>query len=145
MASKFRRKQFIVEKGLQFRFTRFVTFFVFLSCIATALVIFYSTFMILGGKLADVYPQARLVAIFKSVYLAFFGCMVILLPIIFWGSILFSHRIAGPLPKIYRALKDIAKGSFDVHLVLRERDELKDQADAINEMARELKERELKK
>lgn len=138
----FRRKKYFVDRGLQLRFARFVILFVFVSSILTGLIVFYTTFMILGGRLAEVYPQGRLVSIFQSVYLAFFANLIVILPIIFYGSIVFSHRIAGPLPKIYQTLRQIGKGNFDVNLALRKHDELKELADAINGMAADLKARE---
>ena len=145
MAETFRRTKYFVERGLQLRFARFVILFVFLSSFATGLTIFFTTFMLMGEKLASVYPQGRLVPIFQSVYLWAFLSMLGVVPFIFWGSIVFSHRIAGPLPKIYNTLREIGHGNFDVNLVLRKRDELVDLATTINEMAKNLKERETKK
>ena len=138
----FRRKKYFVDQGLQLRFARFVIGFVFLSSILTGATIFFTTFMMLGEKLAAVYPQGRLIEIFRSVYIAFFMDMIVVLPVIFAGSIVFSHRIAGPLPKIYQTLKQIGTGNFDQHLVLRKHDELRELAEAINQMASKLKERE---
>ena len=145
MPVKVLRKKYFIEKGLQLRFARFVIGFVFVSTILTGVVIFYTTFLMLGERLAVVYPQGRLIHIFKAVHLAFFVTMLGILPLIFWGSIVFSHRIAGPLPKIYEALRQIGKGSFDTHLTLRKRDELRELADVINEMSKNLAEREAKK
>ena len=145
MAATFRRKQYLVDRGIQLRFARFVIAFVFLASILTGLTIFFTTFMMLGEKLAAVYPQGRLMEIFRSVYLAFFIDMIVLAPVIFAGSIMFSHRIAGPLPKIYQVLRDIGNGNFDHHLVLRKNDELKELANTINEMTMNLKNREAKK
>ncbi len=137
-----KRKQYLVVRGLQLRFTQFVVLFVFLSCLITGLTIFYTTFLMLGERLASVYPQGRLIQIFRSVHVAFVINLLVILPVIFYCSILFSHRIAGPLPKIYQALKSVGQGNFDVKLVLRRTDELRELADVINEMARNLKERQ---
>ena len=145
MVSPIRRTKYFVNQGLQLRFARFVILFVFLSSILTSVTIFFTTFMMLGEKLAAVYPQGRLVEIFRSVYLAFFIDMLVILPAIFAGSIVFSHRIAGPLPKIYRTLKEIGGGNFNQRLVLRKHDELTELAEAINQMAANLKDREAKK
>ena len=142
MALPIRRKKYFVQKGLQLRFARFVILFVFISALLTGLMVFYTVFLLLGERLANVYPQGRLVEIFRSVHLALLIDMLILLPIIFYGSIVFSHRIAGPLPKIYQALKAIGEGNYNVNLVLRKHDELKELADAINDMASNLKKRE---
>lgn len=145
MAFQPRRKRYFVDRGLQLRFARFVILFVFAACLVTSLTTFYTTFMMLGERLADVYPQGRLVAIFRSVHIAFLVNLLVIIPIIFYGSIVFSHRIAGPLPKIYAALREIGKGNYDVKLVLRKRDELKELADVINETAGQLKEKETPK
>ena len=139
MPLRFRRKKYFVERGLQLRFARMVILFVFVSSILTALIVFYTTFMILGGRLAEVYPQERLVPIFQSVYAAFCVNLIAILPIVFCGAIVFSHRIAGPLPKIYETLRQIGQGQFDIDLALRKHDELKELVETINKMAADLK------
>lgn len=139
MAS-FRRKTYFIQHGLQLRFARFVVVFVLLASLLTGVVIFLTTFMLMGEKLASVYPQGRLTPIFQSVFFWAFFSVLAVVPFIFWGAVLFSHRIAGPLPKIYRALRNIGNGQYDVKLVLRRHDELKELADEINQMARHLKE-----
>ena len=145
VASLLRRKKYFVNRGLQLRFARVVIFFAFVSSLVTGVVIFGATFMLLGEKLANVYPQGRLVEIFRSAYAAFFISMLIMVPFIFYGAIVFSHRIAGPLPKIYEALRQVGGGNFDVNLILRKRDELRELANVINEMAKNLRERETRK
>lgn len=144
-SAKFRRKQYFVERGLQLRFARFVILFVFLASLATGLLVFYTSYFMLGEKLADVYPQGRLITIFKTVHIALLIDLVVMIPIIFYGSIVFSHRIAGPLPKIYRTLREIGQGNFDLKLQLRRTDELRELADVINEMTAKLKERDAAK
>ena len=138
----FKRTKYLIARELQFRFARVVMFFVFVSCLVTGLTVFYTTYWMLGERLADVYPQGRLVEMFRSVHVAFLVNMILILPFIFFISIRFSHRVAGPLPKIYRALREIAQGRFDVNLVLRKNDELKELAGEINTMAASLKQRE---
>jgi len=140
-----RRTRYFVERGFQLRFARVVILFAFVSSVFTGLTIFYTTFMMLGERLADVYPQGRLAEIFRNAHLALAVDLVVILPFIFYGSLVFSHRVAGPLPKIYNTLRQIGQGNFDIHLVLRKKDELKDLAEVINQMAKDLKEREKKK
>ena len=134
-----KRKQFLNQPSLQFRFARFVVLFAFAASMLTAITIFLTTFLLMGEKLANVYPQGRLIEIFNSAYLTFFASLIILLPLIFFFSVYFSHRIAGPLPKIYEAIRMIGSGNFDVKLTLRKHDELKELADVINETAQKLK------
>lgn len=143
--SQFHRSQILVDRGLQIRFTKFVLLFSFIAAVLTGLTIFYTTFGMLGQKLSEVYPQGRLVVIFRSAHIAFFVCMLVILPLIAYVTILFSHRIAGPLPKIYETLRGIGRGQLDFELVLRKHDELKELAEVIKEMAKSLKERESRK
>lgn len=138
----FRRKQVIIERGMQLRFARFVVIYMVVCCAVTAGIVFYATFALLGEKLAEIYPQHRLPAIYARVYAAFFISLAASVPVLFYGALQFSHRIAGPLPKIYRALNDIGNGDFSVRLTLRKKDELKELADHINRMAEKLKARE---
>ena len=145
MALFSRRKKYFVERALQLRFARFVLLFMFLTCAITACTVFYFTFTILSEKLADIYPQGRLIEIFRSAYLAFGLCLIVVAPVIFYVGVVFSHRIAGPLPKIYQMLRNIGNGKFDERLVLRKKDELKELADVINEMAAKLQQRETPK
>lgn len=145
MATAYKRTKVFVERGLQLRFARFVILYVFICSVLTGVVIFFTTFLMMGEKLASVYPQGRLVPIFQSVFFWAFVSMIGVMPFIFWGSIVFSHRIAGPLPKIYQALRQIGRGDYNVKLVLRKRDELIDLANEINDMTQSLKEREEKK
>ncbi len=140
-----RRKRYLVQHHIQLRFARFMVVFVLLSCFVTGLTIFYTVFAMLGEKLALVYPQGRLTEIVRWVYLILIINMLVVLPVIFYCSIVFSHRVAGPLSKMYDALTEIGKGNFNVHIFLRKHDQLKDLADVIEEMEKNLKERDAKK
>src|SRR5437868_1359387 len=140
-----RRKQYFVERGLQLRFARAALFFVMTCCILTAFVVFYTTFVALSDKLVGIYPQARLSGILRSAYTNVLLGLLVVAPVVFYAAIVFSHRVAGPLPKITQALRDIGTGKFDTRLTLRKKDELKELAEAINAMAAQLKERESQK
>lgn len=142
MALAWRRKQLFIEHAMQLRFVRFVVFYMLLCCFVTSAVVFYATFALLGEKLAGIYPQHRLTEIFGQAYGVFFVCLLVAFPVLFYGAVTFSHRIAGPLPKIYQALEEIGKGNFDGRLVLRKKDELRELAERINRLAERLKERE---
>jgi methyl-accepting chemotaxis protein len=140
--SIWRRKKLIIERGLQLRFARFVILYMLLCCFITAFIVFYSLFLVFSESLGNVYPQHRLPEIFSRAYWAFFWGLGIVVPLIFYGALNFSHRIAGPLPKIYQALKDIGQGKFETRVTLRKKDELRELAETINQMAQKLKERE---
>lgn len=136
---RIKRTQVIVQKDFQFRFARFVILFALTTTLVSCLTVFITTFSLLGDKLAAVYPQGRLAQIFRTVYLALGANIVLIVPVIFYVSIHFSHRIVGPLPKIYDALKRIGEGDFNQYIVLRKNDELRPLANVINEMVVNLK------
>jgi nitrogen fixation/metabolism regulation signal transduction histidine kinase len=48
-------------------------------------------------------------------------------------------RIAGPLPKIYAALRKVGEGDLNQKVILRKGDELRDLAQAVNDMIDGLK------
>ena len=136
------RRQVFVDRGLQLRFARFVLFIAAGGALVTGFAVFYTTYFILGEKLSRVYPQNQLVSVFRTVHLALLFSIAAVMPFIFYASLVFSHRVAGPLPKIYRALRAIGDGQLDQKLVLRKHDELRELADVINEMAVKLKQRQ---
>lgn len=135
------RRQVVVEKKLQLRFARFVILLTGGAALLTGLAAFYVTYFILGERLSLVYPQSDLIPIFRIVHVGLIAVLLGISPFIFYISLVFSHRIAGPLPKIYRTLRAIGEGQYDQKLVLRKKDELLELADVINEMAAKLKER----
>ena len=141
----YERKKILVERGIQFRFARFVIFFAVGTAVLTSTIVFYTTASFLGERLADVYPHGRLVAVFRTVYLFFFGIILAITPLIFYMSIRFSHRVIGPLPKIYDVLRKVGEGDFNQSLTLRKNDELKELAAVINEMIQNLRKRTSKR
>jgi signal transduction histidine kinase len=136
-----KRKQILVEKKMQMRFARFVLFFAMTTAFLTSTAVFFTTMTVLGDKLEAVYPQGRLGPIVRTAYLAFFLNLGVAIPVLLYFSIKFSHRIVGPLPKIYKYLAELGEGHDPGTLVLRDRDELQDLAVAINNLAEKLKSR----
>lgn len=53
-------------------------------------------------------------------------------------SVVFSNTLTNPLRKLYEATKKIAQGDFNVHVIVKSKDEIKSLADSFNSMAREI-------
>ncbi|MFH0855444.1 MAG: HAMP domain-containing protein [Candidatus Omnitrophota bacterium] len=51
-------------------------------------------------------------------------------------TLLTSHRIAGPLVRIKKDIAEIANGNFGVSFHIRQKDELQDLVDSLNQMAK---------
>jgi nitrogen fixation/metabolism regulation signal transduction histidine kinase len=66
--------------------------------------------------------------------------------LIVWLGLTLSHRLAGPIYRLKKSMKQVAEGDREVRIHLRRRDELTDVATQFNEMvdAVEKTERELK-
>jgi hypothetical protein len=74
-------------------------------------------------------------------YMPVWICLLILVPVMAWDALRFSHRLVGPLVRFRRAIKDVAQGE-PVHLIkLREGDYLIDLRDDVNEMLEALQRR----
>lgn len=139
-----RRRKYLIKRGLQFRYIGAILVTVFIVALICVTTTYYSLLVLFGEKLANVYPQGRLMVTLKQVNLIVLSRILILLPFVAVAGLLLSHRIAGPVFRIEKVLKEIGDGNFDIQVHLRKRDELKDVAAAINQMNLNLKERKLK-
>jgi methyl-accepting chemotaxis protein len=129
-----RRKQYIIKKGLQFRYIGLVFGLALIASLVTGWTVFATGWHFLGEKLASVYPQGRLVYVLRATNLALIRNLLLISPLIFILGLLFSHRIAGPVYRIDKTLDDISKGNLGLKIRLREGDELVDLADTINNL-----------
>lgn len=139
-----KRRRYIVDSRLQFKYVGLVVSFALISAFLAGYSVFSAGWGMMGEKLANVYPQGHLMAIFRAVNLTLARNIMLLLPFIVVISVLFSHRMAGPIIRIERVLDEIANGNFDVNVTLRKKDELKRVAEAINKMRAGLKENKQK-
>lgn len=133
-----KRKRFLIKKGFQFRYIGIVFALALLASIVTGYTVFATGWTLLGEKLANVYPQGRLVYVLKATNMALIRNLLFVLPIIFVLGLLFSHRIAGPVYRIEKTIYEISKGNLALKIKLRRGDELWDLADIINTMTENL-------
>jgi len=143
MAEKYRRRHYLVEKRFQLKFAGMIIAFMFFVAVFSSLIIYYNIWMILGEKLANVYPQGRLEAILKTANYNLFIRILMITPLVFFLAIVLSHRIAGPIQRFKLTLDEVIKGDYSKRLHLRKTDELKDAADSVNKLI-ELLERKSK-
>ncbi len=134
----FKRKKYIIKKGLQFRFVGIVFALALLASAVTGYTVFATGWTLLGEKLTNVYPQGRLIAIFRTTNMALARNLLFTSPFIFLLGFLFSHRIAGPVYRIEKTIYEISRGNLGLRIKLRKGDELWDLADIINDMTQNL-------
>lgn len=139
--AQIRRKVYLIRPGFQLRYTGIILMALFVSSVICISTTYYSSMSLLGEKLANVYPQGRLVTMLRQINIMIIYRILFLVPLITLIGILLSHRIAGPAYRIERVLGEIARGNFDINIKLRRYDELVGIARAVNNLASELKKR----
>jgi hypothetical protein len=70
-----------------------------------------------------------------------FICLLVLVPVMAWDTIRFSHRLVGPLVRFRQTIHAIAEGEAVRPVKLREGDYLTDLRDEFNKMLEEIQKR----
>jgi len=133
-----RRRRYLVSR-LQIKYAGLILGVAFCVAIMCSYVVYYSSMLIMGDKLARVYPQGMLVGIVNTVNTRILLSLLLVSPLIILIGILVSHRIAGPVYRIQRSLGTIAAGDLSLSIRLRKGDEMKDLADGVNSLIEQLR------
>jgi methyl-accepting chemotaxis protein len=136
---RYKRKQYIVAAKFQLKYVGLILAMVFLTGILCSYVVYYTSMLLLGDKLANVYPQGRLISIVNTVNARIILSLLLITPLIVVIGIYASHKIAGPIYRIEKFLKSMASGELSKPLTLRKNDELVPLADGINNVVESMK------
>lgn len=136
---KIRRRIYLIKTKFQLKYTGLILLFMFVVAWVVGSTVYYTGWLLMGEKLANVYPQGRLVAIMRTIDLTLILRLLLMTPLVVIFSIFLSHKVAGPLYRIEKFLKGVANGDLSAKLRLRKGDELQDLAEAINDMTDDLK------
>lgn len=137
----YKRKHYFIKKGYQFRFIlRFCIIILLGAIISTGLLLLFSR-----GSLTSTFNQSRLVientaqAIFPSLLLT----NLITLGLISLATIIvllfLSHKLAGPLFRFEKEIREIASGDLSKQVRLRKDDQIKEMAESLNFMTTNLR------
>ena len=137
--ARYRRKQYIVARKFQLKYIGLILILVFLTAILCSYVVYYTLMLLMGDKLANVYPQGRLVSIINTVNIRLLLSLVFIAPLIVVIGIFASHKIAGPIYRIEKYLAAMAGGDFSEPITLRKNDELISLANGINRVTDSIK------
>lgn len=140
-----KRKRFLIRKKFQLKYSGLILSVIFLSALVSGYTIYYNVWYHLGGKLAAVYPQGRLIEIFRFVNVRLALNMFFVSLLCAGVGIMVSHRIAGPVYRMIKFLDSLSEGNYERRIKLRKRDELKDLAEAINRLVERLDKEKKKK
>ena len=136
----YKRRQYFIKKDFQFKFIlKFCLIILIGTILSTGLLFLFSQ-----GTLTSSFQQSRLVI--KNTALTILPAVIytnlIMLGLITLATIVVtlfvSHKIAGPLFRFEKELKDIEKGDLTKSIKLRKKDQTTDLADSLNKMTASL-------
>jgi len=126
------RWHYLVDKKFQMKYAVVTLIFMFLISAVCGYTVYHTLWTQLGEKLAQVYPQARLVSILNVVKIKLAMQLILLVPVVVLASIFLSHRVVGPISKIKKHMKKLIEKDFSKEIHLRKTDEFRDIAELIN-------------
>ncbi len=136
----YKRKKFFnfyIKKRLQWRILLKIWGIILASLLVTGIIFYFYSDINVGKsyRLFHIKAENFLDFLIPVLLTGFFASLI--LGVV--ASLFFPHPIAGPLYRIERDLVDIGKGNLRKEIRIRKGDELKDLADSINIMIRELR------
>ncbi|HPS21006.1 MAG TPA: hypothetical protein PKY78_08480 [Candidatus Omnitrophota bacterium] len=138
MAQKIKRKKYFVLFGFQIRYILYILLFLYAGAAIAGYTVYYTTWVTLGEKLANVYPRGRLIYIFQSANMELLIRLLLITPLFILIGTLLSHRIAGPIYRIGKYVDQLMNGDYSHMLTLRKKDELKIIATKLSELSTKL-------
>ena len=135
----YRRRQYIVNRPLQYRFVGamlFILFFLTIVALGSVYLTLWTTLRTFGLQHDPV-----TVALFSTVGLSLALELLLVAPFVVWSGILLTHKVAGPLLRIHVALAKMTRGDYNINMHLRKGDALVELADAVNGLALALRNR----
>jgi len=141
----YKRKHYFIKKEFQFKFIlKFCLLILAGVIISTSLLFLFSQ-----GTLTSSFHQSRLVI--KNTAVAILPAVIytnlITLGLISLAAIVVtlfvSHKIAGPLFRFEKDIKEIGQGDLTKKIGLRKKDQITDMADSLNKMTASLNEKVL--
>jgi len=136
---QFKRTQYWVAGNFQGKYIGLILLLTFLTAALCSYVVYYTSIMMFGEKLANVYPQGRLVSIVNLINIRIIVSILLVSPFIAMVGVYLSHKIAGPIFRMERHVNEMATGNLKTRLVLRKGDELLSLAEGINSLSESLK------
>jgi len=148
MAKKYKRKNYVVNKPLQFIYSGITIYLLLVGIIIVGITTYYVTLSTILAQLEAENQLFNAYAIITNInHLLMKRLGVLLLVVMVFAFVLavyYLHRIAGPVYRIEKTLFDMARGE-DVRLVsLRKKDFFKSLAEALNRVITGQKEKDEK-
>lgn len=138
-----RRRNYFIERSFQARFILKFCMLVALGSLLTIGILYFigmrsTTVAIVNSRVVVKSTADFLLPVLIQTVLVVMVLVSIAAIIV---TLFVSHKIAGPLYRLKKAMHSLGEGNFSIEIKLRKLDQLKDIAEAFNAMARKLKER----
>jgi methyl-accepting chemotaxis protein len=121
----------------------FQTHLVFRICLYLTVFLLVLMNLVFAWRLASEGP-GNVLAQFNAMlldYLPVMVCLLVLVPVLAWDAIRFTHRLVGPLVRFRQVVKRLARGEAVERITLRQDDFLIDLQDDFNAMLESLQKR----
>ncbi len=135
MAQKryFLRTNFLIQRSLQLKYTALVLFTILAVSGVIVWTVYFTHWTLLTDQVLNgTSPKILLGEIFHKVNTLLLWELPVVLLIAAFASIIVSHKIAGPVYRMEKIAKEVAKGDLSFFIRLRKNDELKNLAAAFN-------------
>jgi methyl-accepting chemotaxis protein len=138
MEKKFKRRRILINKPVQFVFSGITIYFILIVIIVVGGLTYFITLNTILSQLEIENKFINTYEIVKNINILLLkrtGFLILLLIIlVFYLEVRFLHRIAGPLYRIEKTLKEISEGKDVEPIKLRKKDFYKTLADEVNKV-----------
>ena len=141
LGMKSRRKRYIIEGNFQARFIlRFILVIVGATLLSTGAILglFYVKYHAGGTDLSSliivITPEGEttVAGLFQVILMPLIAANLLVLCIVIPFSLLYSHKVAGPIYRLEQSMELLINGDMDFIITLRKNDEFKYLADKMN-------------
>lgn len=129
-----RRKSFLIDREIQVGITlRFVVIFAIFVIVSSSVIFLPSALQLITGGTVDELagPASEFLLLHKRIWPM---VLVIVAGTVIY-SLFFTHRIAGPIYRLNKELKNMIDGNFPQKITLRDRDFFKETATLLEELS----------
>ena len=128
------RRNKVIKPRFQLQMAAAAVIFLLLYSLVLGAAIFYPLASDFSST-QDVGYKAQLAFTALRIHESLWPALIAISALAFVGTVLFSHRIAGPMYRFEKTVESLCKGDFSVRIKLRKRDEFHDFAGNINQLA----------
>jgi methyl-accepting chemotaxis protein len=128
------RRQYIVNKSLQYRFLTTIIIYAFITVFFLSVYLFVPEIMKLEDESLSLQVRAAAADRILAFHSRIWPASIVLICFLGIHSILFFHRVAGPLYRFHDAFERIRQGDMSFQVKIRKKDYLHPEEEHINEM-----------